>query len=113
MTESWRLSTKKFLYCAAYDTLNDPMEGLFRSTIGVRMANIRDSIIENRARIGICSFTLLSYQCFYGKVRRRVYRAFIEMAALIVLGALPADAQNTTFRKKIYIRWCCIDRLSS
>jgi hypothetical protein len=52
---------RKFLYCAAYDTLNDPMEGLFRSTLGLRMSedyrNIRDSIIENKARIGICSFS--------------------------------------------------------
>jgi hypothetical protein len=89
---------KKFLYCAAYDTLNNLMEGLFRSTLGLRMSedyrSIRDSIIENKARIGICSFTLLSCQCFCGRVRRRAYRAFISMAALIVLGALPAAAQN-------------------
>jgi Protein of unknown function (DUF2971) len=51
----------KFLYCAAYDTLNDPMEGLFRSTLLLRMSHdygsIRDSIITNKARIGICSFS--------------------------------------------------------
>jgi hypothetical protein len=52
---------KRFLYCAAYDELNDPMEGLFRSTQGLRMSedygSIRDSIIENKTRIGICSFS--------------------------------------------------------
>jgi hypothetical protein len=29
-----------FLHCAAYDTLNDPMEGLFRSTQGLRMSDL-------------------------------------------------------------------------
>jgi hypothetical protein len=52
---------QRFLYCAAYDTLNDPMEGLFSSTQSLRASedykSIRDSIIENKARIGICSFS--------------------------------------------------------
>jgi hypothetical protein len=52
---------QKFLYCAAYDTLNDPMEGLYRSSNALRKSadyrTIRESIIENKNKIGICSFS--------------------------------------------------------
>lgn len=51
----------KFLYCAAFDRLNDPMEGLFHSTPSLRMSqdfiSIRGAITEAKANIGICSFS--------------------------------------------------------
>ena len=52
---------KRFLYCATYDKLNDPMEGLFKSTRRLRISedykSIRDSIIGNKTNTGICSFS--------------------------------------------------------
>jgi DUF2971 family protein len=50
-----------YLFCAAYRSLNDPMEGLFSSSHNLRESEnyraIKESIRENRSRIGICSFS--------------------------------------------------------
>src|SRR5258706_9955581 len=52
---------ERYLYCAAFGKLNDPMEGLFSTSRTVReSANhraIRASIRENKANIGMCSFS--------------------------------------------------------
>jgi hypothetical protein len=50
-----------YLYCAAFGSLNDPMEGLFSTSRTVRESDnhraIRASIRENKANIGMCSFS--------------------------------------------------------
>ncbi len=50
-----------YLFCAAYKDLNDPMEGLFSSSQLLRESEdyraIRSSIRENKAQIGMCSFS--------------------------------------------------------
>jgi len=52
---------QKFLYCSAFNTLNDPMEGMFRSHPRLRLHDnysvVIDSIFENKTNIGICSFS--------------------------------------------------------
>lgn len=52
---------KGYLYCSPYVSLNDPMEGLFTSSSSLRKSvtyrAIRSAIRENKARIGICSFS--------------------------------------------------------
>jgi hypothetical protein len=52
---------EKYLYCAAFGSLNDPMEGLFSTSRTVRESDnhraIRASIRENKANIGMCSFS--------------------------------------------------------
>src|ERR1700751_5625042 len=49
------------LFCSAYEKLNDPMEGRFSSSRLLRKSPdhqaIREAIIGNKARIGICSFS--------------------------------------------------------
>jgi Protein of unknown function (DUF2971) len=49
------------LYCAPYKDLNDPMEGLFSSRRLLRQneeyREIRRAIRENKAQIGMCSFS--------------------------------------------------------
>jgi hypothetical protein len=50
-----------YVYCAAYDTLNDPMEGVFRSSKVFRDSdNYRDTrraIVENKTQTGMSSFS--------------------------------------------------------
>jgi hypothetical protein len=50
-----------YLYCAPYTDLNDPMEGLFSSSHLLRESEdyraIRTAIRDNKARIGMCSFS--------------------------------------------------------
>jgi hypothetical protein len=50
-----------YLFCAAFKTLNDPMEGLFSSSRNLRESGdyrtIRNSIIENKSQMGMCSFS--------------------------------------------------------
>jgi hypothetical protein len=50
-----------YLYCSAYEDLNDPMEGLFTSIRLLRKsANrraIRDAVVNRKSEIGLCSFS--------------------------------------------------------
>jgi hypothetical protein len=50
-----------YVFCAAYDTLNDPMEGVFRSSKVFRESdNYRDArraIVDNKIQIGMASFS--------------------------------------------------------
>ncbi|MGH9352988.1 MAG: DUF2971 domain-containing protein [Terriglobia bacterium] len=50
-----------YLYCSAYMDLNDPMEGLFTSSTLMRKSEnyrqIRNAIRDNKAQIGVCSFS--------------------------------------------------------
>jgi hypothetical protein len=50
-----------YLYCSAFTDLNDPMEGLFSSSRRFRenenYRSIRRSIVDNKSRIGMCSFS--------------------------------------------------------
>jgi hypothetical protein len=50
-----------YVFCAAYDALNDPMEGVFRSSRVFRDSdNYRDArraIVENKTKIGLASFS--------------------------------------------------------
>lgn len=50
-----------YLYCAAFGTLNDPMEGLFSTSRSLRESDshraIRASVRDNKAHIGMCSFS--------------------------------------------------------
>jgi len=50
-----------YLYCAVYEDLNDPMEGLFASSQLLRGSEkyhtVRSAIRDSKARIGICSFS--------------------------------------------------------
>lgn len=52
---------ESYVYCSPFESLNDPMEGLFASSRRLRNSNgyrnIREAIVENKARIGICSFS--------------------------------------------------------
>ncbi len=50
-----------YVYCSAFTDLNDPMEGLFSSSRRFRekenYRSIRRSIVDNKSRIGMCSFS--------------------------------------------------------
>lgn len=50
-----------YIWCSAYDNLNDPMEGVFRSSKVFRdRDNYRDTrraIVENKLKIGLSSFS--------------------------------------------------------
>jgi|HubBroStandDraft_4_1064222.scaffolds.fasta_scaffold142864_2 hypothetical protein len=50
-----------YIYCAAYDTLNDPMEGVFRSSTAFRESEdyrqARANIVDNKTQIGLSSFS--------------------------------------------------------
>jgi hypothetical protein len=50
-----------YVFCAAYDNLNDPMEGVFRSSKIFRESDnygdARRAILENKTRIGLSSFS--------------------------------------------------------
>ena len=50
-----------YLFCAPFTALNDPMEGLFSSSRHLRETGrhreIRESILENKMQMGICSFS--------------------------------------------------------
>ncbi len=52
---------ERYLYCAAFGTLNDPMEGLFSTGRSIREGDkhraIRASIRDNKSQIGMCSFS--------------------------------------------------------
>jgi hypothetical protein len=50
-----------YLFCAAFDDLNDPMEGLFASSKRLRNSDryreIRSAIRDSKSHMGICSFS--------------------------------------------------------
>jgi hypothetical protein len=50
-----------YIYCAAYETLNDPMEGVFRSSTAFRESEdyrqARANIVDNKTQIGLPSFS--------------------------------------------------------
>ena len=50
-----------YIFCAAYDTLNDPMEGVFRSSKVFRDSDdyhdTRRAIVDNKTLIGLSSFS--------------------------------------------------------
>src|ERR1700733_11607860 len=52
---------QSYLYCAAFHQLNDPMEGTFTSSRLLKKSEeyraIRNAVIDNKARIGMCSFS--------------------------------------------------------
>jgi len=52
---------ERYLYCAPYLDLNDPMEGLFTSSQllkkSERYREIRRAITDKKAQIGMCSFS--------------------------------------------------------
>ncbi len=52
---------QKFLYCSSFNTLNDPMEGMFRSHPRLKLHDnysaVLDSIVENKTNTGICSLS--------------------------------------------------------
>ena len=53
--------SKGYLFCSPYMNLNDPMEGLFTSSSLLKKSDnyrvIRNAIRDNKARIGMCSFS--------------------------------------------------------
>jgi hypothetical protein len=50
-----------YLFCGAYITLNDPMEGVFRSSKVFRESDnyraTRREIVDNKTQLGMCSFS--------------------------------------------------------
>jgi hypothetical protein len=50
-----------YLFCSAYEALNDPMEGRFTSGRLFRKSSdhlaVKEAIIDNKARVGMCSFS--------------------------------------------------------
>jgi hypothetical protein len=52
---------ESYIFCAAYDTLNDPMEGVFRSSKVFRESDnyrgTRRAIVNNKTQIGMSSFS--------------------------------------------------------
>jgi len=50
-----------YLYCAAYTALNEPMEGVFRSSKIFRESEnyrtTRKAIVDNKTQMGMCSFS--------------------------------------------------------
>lgn len=52
---------RAYLFCAAFTSLNDPMEGLFTSSPRLRESEnyrtIRRSLVENKLQMGMCSFS--------------------------------------------------------
>jgi hypothetical protein len=53
--------TQGYLYCSPYLKLNDPMEGQFTSSTGLRSFDkyreIKRAVIDTKAAIGMCSFS--------------------------------------------------------
>jgi hypothetical protein len=49
------------IFCAAYDTLNDPMEGVFRASRSFRQSDnyqdARRAIVDNKTQMGLSSFS--------------------------------------------------------
>ncbi len=52
---------QKFLYCSAFNKLNDPMEGMFKSNPRLSLHDnysaVIESILQNKTNTGICSFS--------------------------------------------------------
>lgn len=52
---------QKYLFCSAYTALNDPMEGVFRSSKVFRESKdhraARKAIVDNKSNTGMCSFS--------------------------------------------------------
>ena len=104
-----------YLFCAPYTELNDPMEGLFSSSHLLRESEdyraIRNAIRENKAQIGMCSFSEvhdheLMWAHYADQFRGicRVFRTFGEGSLLLCTARtrhkLDQAACNTRIRSK-------------
>jgi hypothetical protein len=52
---------RAYLFCAAFTTLNDPMEGLFSSSTTMRASEdyyvVKEAILDSKFQLGMCSFS--------------------------------------------------------
>jgi hypothetical protein len=95
---------QKYLFCAAFTKLNDPMEGMFSSKQRLRQSDdydrIHQAIIENKEAMGICSFGEVHNQ---GPMWAHYADKFKGICiAYSVSGLLAAIAQEVTLVRVLY-----------
>jgi Protein of unknown function (DUF2971) len=85
-----------YLYCSPYMNLNDPMEGIFFSSDGLRSSEnyrtVRDAIRDNKAQIGICSFSeTRNHELMWAHYADQFSGICIEYSFSRLLKKLPKD----------------------
>jgi hypothetical protein len=93
-----------YLYCAAYRTLNDPMEGLFSSSQNLRESDdyraVREAIRDNKAQIGMCSFSeVRNHELMWAHYADQFKGICISYNLSTLLKALPG---NVNFVRMFY-----------
>jgi hypothetical protein len=87
---------ERYLYCAAFGKLNDPMEGLFSTSRTVRESAkhraIRASIRENKANVGMCSFSEVhDHELMWAHYADQFRGICISYSLTRLLSGLPKD----------------------
>jgi len=87
---------EQYLYCAAFGKLNDPMEGLFSTSRTVRESAkhraIRASIRENKANLGMCSFSeVYDHELMWAHYADQFRGICISYSLPRLLSGLPKD----------------------
>jgi Protein of unknown function (DUF2971) len=85
-----------YLFCSAYEKLNDPMEGRFTSSRLFKRSPdhraIRMAIIDNKARIGICSFSEVhNHELMWAHYADHFRGICIGYSVRLLLDNLPPD----------------------
>jgi hypothetical protein len=92
--------TESYLYCAAYEDLNDPMEGRFISSGRLRRSAkyraIRKAIIDTKSQIGICSFSEVhDHELMWAHYAEKFKGICVAYNFSRLLRNLPADVEFT------------------
>jgi len=85
-----------YLFCAAYHTLNDPMEGLFTSSQNLRGSAdyraVRRSITDNKSQLGMCSFSeVRNHELMWAHYADQFKGICISYSFLKLRQSLPAE----------------------
>ena len=97
-------SHEGYLFCAAFDDLNDPMEGLFASSRRLRNSDryheIRTAIRDSKSHIGICSFSeVQNHELMWAHYASQFKGICIAYSLPRLLGSL---ANNVDFVRMYY-----------
>lgn len=95
---------ERYLYCAAFGTLNDPMEGLFSTSRSLRETDshraIRSAVRDNKAHIGMCSFSEVhDHELMWAHYADQFRGICISYSLSKLLTALP---EEVTFVRMFY-----------
>lgn len=93
-----------YLYCAAFGSLNDPMEGLFSTSRSLGESEkhraIRASIRDNKSQIGMCSFSEVhNHELMWAHYADQFRGICISYSLSKLLKSLP---QNVNFVRMFY-----------